>query len=67
MATAALLSHNAEQIKNDGTTAVFRFEYAKGSEVALELRAIATSAKAVVRGQRNVRGFSVVMDDLEGI
>ena len=67
MATAALLSHNAEQIKNDGMTAVFRFEYAKGSEVALELRAIATSAKAVVRGQRNVRGFSVVMDDLEGI
>ena len=67
MATSALLSHGAEQIKSDGTTAVFRFEYAKGSGVALELRAIATSAKAVVRGQRNVRGFSVVMDDMEGI
>lgn len=67
MATNALLAHGAQQLRSDGTSVVFRFDYARGSEIGRELRAIATSAKAVVRGQRNVRGFSVVMDDLEGI
>lgn len=64
-ASSAILANGGEQIKNDGSSATFRFEYAKGAVIARELRAIATSAKAVSRGSRNVRGFEVTMDDVE--
>lgn len=66
-ASEAILNLEGEQIRNDGVSALFRFDYAKGSDIARELRAIATSAKAITRGQKNVRGFSVVMDDQEAI
>lgn len=66
-ATAAILASGGDQIKSDGQSATFRFDYSKGSEVVRELRAIATTAKAISRNQRNVRGFSVIMDDLESI
>jgi primosomal protein N' (replication factor Y) len=66
-ASAAILENGGEQLKSDGKSAIYRFDYSKGSEISRELRAIATSAKAVSRGDKNVRGFSVVMDDLESI
>lgn len=67
IAKAAITANGGEQLRNDGKTATFRFDYSKGQEISRELRAIATSAKSVVRGERNVRGFTVIMDELEGI
>lgn len=66
-AGTAIVSNGGELVKSDGQSAIYRFDYSKGAEIARELRAIATSAKAIVKGNKNVRGFTVVMDDLEGI
>lgn len=66
-ATDALRAKGADLLGNKGLSATFRFDYSKGHDVCKELRAIATSAKAVSQGQRNVRGFAVIMDDLENI
>ncbi len=66
-AGTAIVSNGGELVKSDGQSATYRFDYSKGAEIARELRAIATSAKAIVKGNKNVRGFTVVMDDLESI
>lgn len=52
----------AEVIQTDGLSALIRFNYAKGKTIATEIRSHATAAKAIKRGQKNVRGFNVVMD-----
>jgi primosomal protein N' (replication factor Y) len=52
-----------EVVRNSGVELLFRYPYQQGPKIALELRGIATAAKALRRGDRNVRGFSVIMDD----
>lgn len=58
----ALRKMGVETIRNDGVTALIRFDYAKGAAVTSEIRGFATAAKAIQRGVKNVRGFTVKMD-----
>lgn len=59
----AVQTIGAEIVRNTGAELLFRYSYKDGPKIAKELRAIATAAKALRRGDRNVRGLSVIMDD----
>jgi primosomal protein N' (replication factor Y) (superfamily II helicase) len=67
VADAKISELNGKLIRSDGKRAVYKFAYSNGSAIASELRAIATTAKSVMRGTKTVRGFSVSMDNLEEI
>jgi primosomal protein N' (replication factor Y) len=59
----ATLGQNLDAVRNSGTEILFRYSYKDGPKIARELRAIATTAKALKRGDKNVRGLSVIVDD----
>jgi hypothetical protein len=59
---AALRALGVSVIRNEGQKALIKFDYSMGKSVAAEIRGFAAAAKAIRRGQKNVRGFSVVMD-----
>jgi len=67
MAQQVIHANKGSLIRSDGKTASYRFAYSNGSKIASELRTIATSAKAVEKGGKTVRGFSITMDDVEGL
>jgi primosomal protein N' (replication factor Y) len=62
-AVSLLEQSDAEVVRNSGTEVLFRFSYKDGPRIAKELRAVATTARALRRGDKNIRGLSVVMDD----
>lgn len=66
LAQQVILANKGSLIRSDGKTASYRFAYSNGSKIASELRTIATSAKAVEKSGKTVRGFSITMDDMEG-
>ena len=59
----AVQTGGAEIVRNTGTELLIRYSYKDGLKIAKDLRAIATAAKALRRGDKNVRGLSVIMDD----
>lgn len=66
-ANQLVLAAGANPLRNTGSKATYRFDYSAGPKVSAELRTIALAAKAIQRGGKNVRGVSIVMDDLEAI
>lgn len=66
-ANELLLSAGAKSLRNTGSKATYTFDYSAGPRICAELRTIALAAKAIQRGGKNVRGVSIVMDDLEAI
>ena len=56
-------NHGGEVVRNNGTEVLFRYSFKDGPKIAKNLRAIATAAKALKRGDKTVRGLSVIMDD----
>ena len=60
---ASVDSHGGEVVRNNGTEVLFRYSFKDGPKIAKDLRAIATAAKALKRGDKTVRGLSVIMDD----
>lgn len=60
---ASVVQAGGEVVRNSGTEILFRYAYKNGPKIAREIRAVATTAKALRRGDKNVRGLSVVVDD----
>jgi primosomal protein N' (replication factor Y) len=59
----AVMQQGGEVVRNSGTEILFRYAYKDGPKIAREIRAVATTAKALRRGDKNVRGLTVFVDD----
>ena len=60
-------SAGAETLRNAGNTALIRFSYSQGMQVAQALRAVAIKAAARVTTAGNRRGLKIVMDDMKAL